>query len=121
MRRATSAASKALSPPFARFPMSASISDGLGIEPQISRKKRSELPSEGFPTRLSMAKVGWFYNCAGKRTMRGLLIGFSLLLAAAPAHAAVTAFGSSLARDCFENAQTGTKDEGIEACGKALQ
>jgi tetratricopeptide (TPR) repeat protein len=66
-------------------------------------------------------KVDEFYNCAGKRTMRALLLGCSLVLAIAPAHAAVSAFGSSLARDCFENAQTGVKDAGLESCGKALQ
>lgn len=53
--------------------------------------------------------------------MRAVLLGCSLVLALAPAHAAVSAFGSSLARDCFENAQTGLKDAGLESCGKALQ
>jgi tetratricopeptide (TPR) repeat protein len=68
-----------------------------------------------------MLKVVSFYNCVGNRTMRALLIGCSLAMALAPAQAAVSAFGSSLARDCFDNAQTGLKDAGLESCTKALQ
>jgi len=52
--------------------------------------------------------------------MRALLMGCSILLAIGPAQAAVSTFGSSVARECFENAQTGTKDAGLEACTKAL-
>lgn len=52
--------------------------------------------------------------------MRALLLGCSMLVAAGSAEAAVSTFGSSVARECFENAQTGTKDAGLEACSKAL-
>lgn len=52
--------------------------------------------------------------------MRALLMGCSILLAIGPAQAAVSTFGSSVARECFENAQIGTKDAGLEACTKAL-
>jgi tetratricopeptide (TPR) repeat protein len=47
-------------------------------------------------------------------------MGCSILLAFGPAQAGVSTFGSSLARDCFEKAQTGAKDTGLEDCGKAL-
>jgi tetratricopeptide (TPR) repeat protein len=52
--------------------------------------------------------------------MRGLLVGCAFVLACGSAHAAVSAFGSSVARDCFQNAQAGTKDSGLDSCNKAL-
>ncbi len=52
--------------------------------------------------------------------MKALLVGCAFVLTIGPANAAVSAFGSSVARDCFENAQTGIKDAGLDACNKAL-
>lgn len=52
--------------------------------------------------------------------MRGALLGISLVCAALPAQAAITTFGSSAARECFDQAQTGLKEAGAEACTKAL-
>ena len=53
--------------------------------------------------------------------MRAFLFGILCLAAASPSQAAVSVFGTSLARECFENAQLGTSTSGIDSCDKALK
>ena len=53
--------------------------------------------------------------------MRAIWVGCLMLAMTAPASAAVTVFGSSLARECYENAQLGTDSYGLESCDRALK
>jgi len=51
--------------------------------------------------------------------MRLVLIGCALLIATAPAEAALNVFGSTLARECYQAAQTNSAT-GTSVCGRAL-